>query len=702
MNQGKEQPPPKRDSSRLGNPRRLAGGDEQSTGHLTVGAGPSIVGTAHQQNSPEQILAMVNAAFDAGQIDEAIRICTQAVSQGYKDWTIYNALGEIYLWLDKYEKGLQWLQKAYECEPNSAVVLDRVALALTSMGRLDDAVERVRCTLNYKPDMKIISPSLTEGLLQMQRFEAAYEAGPESAEKNLPGTDAVSKVVEVLISTKQYSIAEQWCRRILKQTTDALLYEHLGDICRLSGRHSEAAQYLEEARQANPDKIELWQKLAGVLMRSAQKTEGMKLLRKAIEKAPDNPKVHSAFLGNLLYQQNLNPHIIYQEHKKWAQIHAPDALAGTHHKNVPDSDRRLRIGYISPNFCMHSVAYFFEPLLDGHNGREVEVYGYGNVACSDQITERLKHKFDHYRNIYAVNDEAAVRMIEQDQIDILVDLAGHSGDNRLGVLAYKPAPVQVTYLGYPSTTGLQQIDYRLTDNLADTPQSQEFYTEKLVFLPQGFLCYSPYDFAPDVAPLPAVKNGYITFGSFNNCCKINPLIIALWAQILKTNENSRFVLKFVGGNDRGLRDHYLRQFEQFAISPERIKIYGAKSFVEHLQLYGRIDIALDTYPYNGATTTCEALWMGVPTISLVGIHHACRVGLSILTYAGLEFFAASTPEKYIAKATALAAKPQALAKIRASMRARLAASPLCDSKGFAHSVEQAYRKMWQKWCKFSS
>ncbi len=408
--------------------------------------------------------------------------------------------------------------------------------------------------------------------------------------------------------------------------------------------------------------------------------------------------IHSSLLINLQYLPKIDHQMLFQEHKRWGRLHATPAKARASHNNAPYPDRRLRIGYISPDFYMHSVSYFIEPVLDAHNRDVVEVYGYGNVEYPDQVTRRLTGKFNRYRNIYGTDDETLVRMIEQDKIDILVELSGHTAGNRLLALASKPAPVQVVYLGYPNTTGMEQIDYRLTDKLADPSGSQQFYTEQLVSLPDGFLCYRPADYAPPVAPLPAVRNSFITFGSFNSNTKINPVVIGLWAEVLKANRGSRLLLKFIGGNDPEMSEHYLRRFEQLGIAHERVQIYGAKTPVDHLAMYSQMDIALDTYPYHGTTTTCEAMWMGVPTVSLVGRHHLSRVGLSILSSVGLEFFATSSPDEYIARATALASKVEALSKIRSSMRMRMAASRLCNAKGFVRNLEAAYRDMWQRWC----
>jgi len=526
----------------------------------------------------------------------------------------------------------------------------------------------------------------------------------EIFEKDPSRADMIFELARLLGKVGRDNAAEQCYKRLLAVNPSAAAYNRLGCLCQYTGRMSEAVEYQRNAVQAEPDRPELWANLARVLMETGDMQEGVDLLRKAVEKMPGNPQAGSNLLLRLHQMPELNRQMLFDEHTRWGMIYAPATLAKTVHDNAAEPDRRLRVGYISPDFRRHSVAYFFESLLDGHDRHEVELYGYGSIEFQDQITGRFAEKFDHYRNIRNLGDQAAAELIEQDGIDILVDLAGHVGDNRLLVLARKPAPIQVTYLGYPNTTGLEAIDYRLTDIQADPPQlgAQRFYTEELAFLPDGFLCYRPPDFAPPIAPLPAEEAGYITFGSFNNNCKINPTVIGLWSEILRANENSRLLLKLKGGNEALIRDRYLAAFEKAGLGPDRVDICGWMSPAEHLQSYARMDIALDTYPYNGTTTTCEALWMGVPTISLVGECHASRVGLSLLSRIGLEFFAASTPQEYVAKATALATNLPALAQIRSSMRARIATSGLCHARAFAAQVESAYRQMWQRWCRSRS
>ena len=513
-----------------------------------------------------------------------------------------------------------------------------------------------------------------------------------------PGrTDALFMLAVLFTKTGRAKEAERFYKEVLKHRRHPLVLFELANICRDTGRLSQAVRYQQQAVELSPDSPELRTTLGEYLIRMGRTREGIDLLRKAVETSPDKVN-HSKYLWHLHQTADIDRDVLFEEHKRWARIHAPAELARVSHDNTIDPDRRLRIGYISPDFCGHSVSYFFEPILEAHDAEAVEVYGYGDVSCPDQVTEELKVKFGHYRNICGLRDQEVAKMIEQDKIDILVDLAGHTSGNRLGVMARKPAPVQVTYLGFPDTTGMGQIDYRLTDETADPPDAQRFHTEKLVFLPGGFLCYKPPGFAPPVNSLPAIEKGCFTFGSFNNNCKIQPDMMRLWAEILKRRESSRLLLKFGGGDDPAVRDHYLREFESFGISRERVDICGRKPTIEHFRMYGRVDMALDTYPYNGTTTTCEAMWMGVPTLSLAGKAHASRVGLSILSRVGLSDFAASTPAEYVEKAVAFSGELDNLAKIRASLRSMMFNSPLCDKKRFTKNLEAAYRAMWRQWC----
>lgn len=512
-------------------------------------------------------------------------------------------------------------------------------------------------------------------------------------------TDVTLLIANAFHAMGQLTVAEHYYRKVLDHEPNPLAYINMGHICNFSGRLAEAIGFREQALELSPTDASLYCDLGCSLIFAGRKAEGIELLQEAVELAPGDAGIHSALLFRLHHMPHLDRQKLLEEHKRWAAIHASAVRVKACHENDTCPDRRLRIGYISPDFRTHPVASFFESLLAGHNRDLFEVYGYGNVARPDDVTKRFELTFDHYRSIYSLQGRDVLELIERDRIDILVDLAGHTPGNSLAAMAHKPAPIAVTYLGYPDTTGMKQIDYRLTDSLADPPASQDFYTERLVCLSDGFLCYRPPDCSPAVGPLPVLRNGWITFGSFNDGSKLNSDIIALWAQVLKTNDRSRFLLKSRAGDDPGMREVYHRWFEQCGISRDRVEIHGQKTAAEYLKLYGSVDIALDTYPYNGTTTTCDAIWMGVPVVTLVGEHHASRVGLSILTRVGLEFLAASTEAEFVAQATALAHNPEALVDTRFSMRRRMEAAALCNVKAFAQSVETAYRKMWLRWCR---
>jgi len=499
--------------------------------------------------------------------------------------------------------------------------------------------------------------------------------------------------------TMQLKKAAKWYKRILEHQHNAWVLNELGCIYQNIGRVSDAMEYRRKALEVDPANPGICSNYAADLILAGKMEEGIALLQDAVEANPENPVIHSNLIWYLHYLPDQDPQRILEEHRRWGQIHASPRMASVCHRNTPEPERRLRIGYISPDFRKHSVAYNFKAFLSGRNPEAAEVYGYGSVGHPDEMTERLKKGFDHYRNVFGLGDSEVASLIEKDKIDILVEIGGHTGNNRLGVLAYKPAPIQVDYGGL-STTGMEQVDYRLTDNLLDPPERHKFYIEESVCLPGGLFCYSPPDFAPPVAPLPAERNGYITFGSFNGSLKINRHILSLWAQVLKASDNSRLLMKFPGARDQNMKDMFLEQFEEMGIAPERIRIVGWKPSVEHLNLYGEVDIVLDTYPFNGCITTLEGLWMGAPIVSLVGKNSLLsRTGLSVLSRVGLEFFAAATPQEFVAKAVAFSQNVEALARIRASLRQRMTASSLCDTKGYAASVEAAYRKMWYRWCR---
>jgi protein O-GlcNAc transferase len=359
---------------------------------------------------------------------------------------------------------------------------------------------------------------------------------------------------------------------------------------------------------------------------------------------------------------------------------------------------RLRIGYVSGDFREHSVAYFVEPLLRGHDRTAVEVFCYADHRLDDAVTERLRGYADQWRPIAGMADDTVGELIRRDAIDVLVDLGGHSAENRLGVFARRAAPVQATWLGYPNTTGLAEIDYRLTDAVADPLGAADaWHAEKLVRVPGCFLCYGMPDVLPDVGALPAEANGFVTFGSFNNLAKVSERTMRLWGRVLDAVPGSRLLLKYRSLADAGTRSVVAEMMTRCGINPGRVEMAGhAASREDHLRMYGRVDVALDTTPYCGTTTTCEALAMGVPVVTLAGDAHVSRVGASLMHAMGLWEMVAKSGEEYVGIAVTLAGDLERMKATRIGLRERMRASALCDQGGFSKVMETALREMVER------
>ncbi len=350
---------------------------------------------------------------------------------------------------------------------------------------------------------------------------------------------------------------------------------------------------------------------------------------------------------------------------------------------------------MSADFKWHSVAYFLLGLFRNHDHLQFEIFCYSDVPKPDTRTIELQHSADHWHDTRSLSDQALCELIRADRIDILVDLAGHTEDNRLPVFAQRPAPVQVTWLGYPNTTGLDAIDYRLSDAVADPLEICAAHnTETLVHLPDGFLCYTPNPDAPQVSPAPALRNGYVTFGSFNHLPKVTRTVIKTWAAILKSVPNSRLHLKSLALTEESVRQRYRKYFDAEGIDTTRVIFLDWQSSQQcHLELYRDIDIALDPFPYNGTTTTCEALWMGLPVVALLGEHHAARVSASLLTQLGHTEWIANDRDAYIALAAQLASDAHSLNTIRQALRPKMEKSSLREEAAFARKVEVAFLGM---------
>lgn len=502
-------------------------------------------------------------------------------------------------------------------------------------------------------------------------------------------------------------------------------HTNLGNLLTECGRLEEAERCLRQAWQLMPERAEIAYSLGALLLKCGRVTESEILLRRAVrapelhlatlcnlgqclkdqgrirealdcyEEAlrlqPDWPEVVGNRLHTLTYSTAHSAEDVVEAHREWGQ-RLSARTASKRQSFIPgkwDGVRKLRVGYLSADFRNHAMMFFVETLLEHHDRSRVEIFCYACTRQTDAVTERLRSYGDTWRCLDGLTDEVAAELIRRDGLDVLVDLAGHTAGNRLPMLALRVAPVQATCMGYTHTTGLPEMDCRLTDVMADPPGMERFNTETLVRLPRSIWCYRPLENSPPVAPLPARQCGYITFGSFNRWEKWNEQTLERWAEILRRCPGSHLRLKAAPFADTVFARALLQQWKRRGIDPQRIELVSARQPTAlHLQEFNRVDISLDTHPFSGCTTTMESLWMGVPVVTLAGDNAMSRMSVSFLYALGLETeCVAATEDAYIEKACALANRLAWLEMLRDSLRARIEQSPLRDSAGYVRTME---------------
>ncbi|MEF8731223.1 MAG: tetratricopeptide repeat protein [Candidatus Accumulibacter meliphilus] len=610
------------------------------------------------------LLGMI--AYQRGQYDTAIERIERAIELTPQVANFYNTLGSVRQKQRRFSDALTAYHRALALQPTASETHANLAKALLAMGQVQSAISSLRTVFALDPVNVAAHILLVDALQIMGNHDEA--------------TTTALRAVEL-------------------DPEDARAHGQLAVVLRRVGRTTEAVQACRRSLELAPGVAGTNNNLAQLLKDQGRLRDALVCYRKAIQLNPADARIHSNLLFNLHYVDPYDAPSVFAEHRLWAKRHdsRDTARAPIVDRNP---ERRLRLGYVSADLKSHSVAFFLEPLLAAHNRRAFEVVCYSNSFTTDTTTVRLRALTDAWHDIAGLSDEQAHALIESHAVDILVDLSGHTKGNRLPLFTRKPAPVQVTYLGYPDTTGCDAIDYRFTDARADPPgNTEQFHSEQLLRLRDGFLCYQPPRSCPQVGQLPMLHSGRVTFGSFNKVAKVSPTVIGYWAEILAAVANSRLLLKSSTLADSDTREHIQQQFHARGIPAERLELIGWRpATLDHLSLYGEVDIALDTFPYHGTTTTCEALWMGVPVVSLAGPVHVSRVGVSLLHAVGLAELSAESPQDYVRKAVELATDSGRLTSLRGTLREKVQASPLTDAKRIVSTIEDAYRCMWRQFC----
>jgi len=615
-----------------------------------------------------EALARALQYHQAGNLAQAERIYRQILQVNPADANALHLLGMLAHQVGQNQTALDLIRQAVALLPHVAQFHSNLAEVYRTLGRWDEAAGCYREALRLRPDLP----------------EAHYNLGLALEGQGRP-EEALASFQEAL--------------RLRPNVPDA--HNNMGNVLIPLGRLAEAEASYREALRLRPDCAETLNNLAGVCRDQGRVDEAIACYRKAIAARPDLQSIRSNLLFTLHCSASYDPETAFAEHLRWGeQFHALLAPHRPLHPVLRDPGRRLRIGYVSGDFRHHVISYYSEAILGAHDRGQVEVFCYANVRHPDDRTQLLKALADHWRSLVGLSDALAADLILQDQIDVLVDLAGHTADNRLGVFAKKPAPIQVTHFGYPASTGLAAIDYRLTDAYCDPPgQTERLHVEKLIRLPKVQWCFVPLAKSSGLAigPLPARRAGEVTFASFNNPAKVTEQMIGLWSQILKALPGSRMVMG-IGAGYAG-EDRIRAAFLRLGVGPEQVALVGRQPIDDYFQLYHGVDICLDTYPFTGCFTTADALWMGVPVVSLAGLTWPTRQGLAILSQVGLEDLVAHTPAAYVETAVRLARDLLRLHELRGQLRDRLNRSPLADVSRFTRHLEAAYRAMWDLFCR---
>lgn len=466
---------------------------------------------------------------------------------------------------------------------------------------------------------------------------------------------------------------------------------------RQAGQHARALALCTRALALDPGHGPALHVQALTLESFWRMDEALEVYRRLVERQPELAQAYAGYLF-LLVLLGEDPLAVRAAHCRWAEFNAePLRERGAVFANAADPGRRLRIAYVSADFREHAIASFITPILAAHDRAGFDTYCYSSTEKLDAISAELRALASRWRDVRWLDDESLARMVRDDAIDILVDLSGHTSGNRLGVFARKPAPVQIAYLGYPATTGMSAMDYRITDPVVDPPGAADgYYTEKLLRLPHSLWCYRPLARMPEPGPLPALRSGRITFGSLNSMLKITPQMIALWSRLLLSLPNSRLLIAAVPAGEA--RGRIAAEFARHGVEHARLQLHGPMELARFWDLHAEVDIGLDTYPYNGAATTCDALWLGVPVVTLTGALLWSGCGLSLLSALGLPELVAHGDENFLRIARELALDRERLSQLRRGLRARMRASALMDEARFARALEALYREAWRCWC----
>ncbi len=555
------------------------------------------------------------------------------------------------------------LRQRIKTNPNDGAALQDLSILLGQSGNVEEALQLAATAVS-------LLPNSIEGWLNKGNLEARNGQAGEAIGSYLRATEVAP--------------------------SDARAWYNLGNILALERHGAESISALEIAHKLTPTSTPVLASLALAYRKQNRLSDAIHAYERALTCEPGNQHLRSNLIVAHQYQPDVSDALLYETHKKWFFTQPKDLPRRTATASHPE--RSMRIGYVSGDFRQHPIGFFLSGVLKHHNRDFVDVFCFSDTRTIDSMTSILEQNADHWIESIGLSDDEFCSVVRQNEIDILVDLSGHFTRNRLTAFAQKPAPVQVTWAGYVGTTGLAAMDWLIADKFHAPAGYENYTTERIVRLSDDYICYTPPNLTPDVAPLPFDKTGFITFGCFNNLVKLNANVIRTWTEILRAVPNSHLILKTADLDQPELCAQINAIFESAGIDLRRINLRPASDHMELLQTYTEIDIALDPFPYSGGLTTLEALWMGVPVITKTGRSFAGRHSTAHLIATGLSDWVTSDDSSYIATAIAKASDTESLRKLRANLRQHLSASALCQHRAFTQKLERAFKHMWNEAC----
>ena len=626
--------------------------------------------------------------LNSGEVSKALNVNQKALKLAPNAPDINNNLSVTLNNLGRYAESISYSKRALEIDINFVQAYGNLVDSLKATKKYDEAYNYINKAINLDPYKVEFHASLADLFQRLGKIDDALITYEYALKLNSNYYPAYINMAKILNNMKRFDEAINLYKKVIKIKPDlAIAYYNLANIQKKINKVEDAIANYKKGLEINPSFADAHYNLANTFANIGEHEQADFSYVNAIRIDPKNQKFWSNRLLNLNYNPNLSNQYIFNQHKLFAK-----QFSILNRNNIKNKNKntRLRIGYVSADFRKHSVAYFIRPLLKNHDSNFIETFCYYNNSIIDETTEILKTYCENWRSIFEMNDKDILKLIKNDKIDILVDLCGHTPGNKLLIFASKAAPIQITYLGYPNTTGLYTMDYRLTDRYADPDKNSElFYSEKLIKLNKCFLCYSGNSKISHNKNIPQNRNNYITFGSFNNFKKINSNVIKIWTNILSSIPNSHLILK----SSENIFDinYLLKKFFDEGIKKENIRIIDRKiNTQDHMKLYDEIDVALDTFPYNGTTTTFEALWMGVPVVTMAGNNHRGRVSASILENLNLKNLISYNSTDYQKTAITISKNKSYLLNLKKDLREILQNSNLCDSKSFTREVEEIF------------